>query len=246
MNFAGKTALVTGGSRGIGREIALGLGRGGGRVMVGCRSNRAAAESVVAELRGLGVQAASCAADVADPAGVTAMVEATERELGPVDILINSAGVVYRRPLMEISLTEWEEVLRVNLTGSFLAIQAVVPGMARRHYGRIVNLASSAGRTGGRVASHYAAAKGGLIAMTANLGRELAPLGITINALAPDLTDTEMVEGLKLGPLHEVWVTNSPMGRMARSDEVAAAALFLASAEASFVNGACLDITGGK
>lgn len=245
VDFTGRTAIVTGGSRGIGRAVAEGLVRSRCRVLVGYKSRQEAAEGVVRSLSALGT-AACGQVDVTDPVSVAAFVAAAEERFGPVDILVNSAGVAYRRTLAEVELPEWEDVLRVNLTGTFLMIRAVAPGMVQRRYGRIVNIASIAGRTGGRIAPHYAAAKGGVIALTANLGRELAPMGVTVNCLAPDLTDTEMVEGMSLGSLMPALLASSPMGRLARPGEVAAAALFLADESASFINGECLGITGGR
>jgi len=189
-------ALVTGASRGIGRAVALTLGRHGCAVAVNCREQTAAAEATAAAIRAAGGRAMAFTADVRDFAAVRAMVAAVTRELGEPDILINNAGIVRDKPLAFTTDEEWNAVVDTNLKGAFHGIKAVAKIMARRKRGRIVNISSVAGLTGDVLRAGYAAAKSGLIGLTKTAARELAASGVTVNAVAPGLVESDLLSDM--------------------------------------------------
>ncbi len=238
-------AIVTGAGRGIGRVVALQLAAGGAAVAVNYRTSAVPAEEVAEQIRAKGGRAVALQADVTDEAQVSRLVEATLAEFGHVDILVNNAGYSRPRSTEETPLEEWEQVLRTNLTSAFLCTRAVLPSMRARGWGRIVNMSSIAGRTGGIVAPHYAAAKGALLSLTRFWGRELAKAGICVNCVAPNTVDTDMLRSFASPELVGRMIAASPMGRLCRPEEVAAAVIYLCSEEASFVTGECLGVTGG-
>jgi 3-oxoacyl-[acyl-carrier protein] reductase len=188
-----RVALVTGGSRGIGAAIAIALARAGADVAVNYRERAAAANAVCAEITGTGRKAIAVQADVSVAADVKRMVAEVEAHLGGIDILVNNAGIAHPRKLEEITETEWDEVLTVNLKSVFLVTQAVIGGMKQRKWGRIINLSSVAAQTGGAVGAHYAASKAGIIGLTHSCASAFIREGITVNAIAPALIETDMV-----------------------------------------------------
>ena len=190
-------------------------------------------------------QALAVQIDVGDESGVRALVAQVLERYGKIDILVNNAGVCPLTPFESITRAEWDRVLTVNLTGAFLCSQTVAPLMQRAGYGRIINLSSAAGKMGGvMVGAHYAASKAGLLGLTWSLARIYAPFGITANAIAPATVETEMTRGWP-GDALERLRQAIPLGRLARAGDVAAAAVFLASEEASFITGEVLDVNGG-
>ncbi len=238
----GRTAAITGGARGIGLAIARRLSGQGARCALWDRPGREL-ERAAAALPG---PALAVAGDLARPEGPGEALERTAGELGPVDILVNNAGVAGDSlPLWEIPYPEWRRVLGINLDAVFACCRAVVPGMISRGYGRIVNIASIAGKEGNPRASHYSASKAGVIALTKSLGKELAQKGVLVNAVAPAVIRTPILE--QCSPEHvEYMVSRIPMGRTGEAEEVAALAAWLCSGECSFSTGAVYDISGGR
>ena len=226
--FDGRTAFVTGGARGIGRTIAETLRDLGARVAVGDLSAPDIPGCMGFEL------------DVTDEASVASAVGGIEAAAGPVDILVINAGIFVIEPFEETSVQSWQRTLDVNLTGGFLVSRAVLPGMRERGYGRIVSIGSSAGVTGGtKSVAAYAASKAGLMTLTKSIANEYASHGITANALAPTLIDTDMIADMR--QLQD----RIPVGRFGRPGEVADLVAYLTSAHAGFITGAVVDINGG-
>ena len=237
-DITGKVALVTGAGRGIGRAIALALAGAGADVAVNYRARENDAAEAVREIRALGRRALAVRADVSSGAEVRAMVASIERELGPVAILVNNAGIARRQPLDEITEQDWNELIAVNLTSCFLVTQAVLPGMRARRWGRIVNLSSVAAQTGGVVGPHYAASKAGMLGLTHSYAALLAREGITANAIAPALIETEMVTGNAAARPELI-----PVGRFGRAGETAEAALLLV--RNGYITGQTINVNGG-
>jgi len=239
-----RVALVTGAGSGIGRAIALAFADAGAAVAV-ADLNRDAADRVAEEIAEADGQALALPLDVSQPEQVAAAVAGVVAAWRGLDILINCAGICPLTPLAEISLAEWNRVLAVNLTGTFLCAQAAFPHLQTSRYGRIINISSLAGRTGGvTVGLHYSASKGGVISMTKALARMLASSGGTANCIAPGPLDTPMTADWP-PENRELLRQQIPMGRLGRAEDVAAAALYLASDAGSFITGATLDINGG-
>ena len=250
MRFTGQVALITGASKGIGRATALRLGREGGAVIVNGRDAGAVAGVVQAVERD-GGRAMAAVADVTDSAAVERMVAAGREKFGAIDILVNNAGGgTMARWLDDVDEADWTRILQLNLTGTFLVTKAVVPHMRERRRGRIVMVASVAGRNMSRLSGpEYSAAKGGMLAFMRHMAVELGPYGVTANAVAPGPTMVERVAKkweLRGAAEQEKILRNIPLGRPAQPEEVAAAILFLASEDASYITGACLDVNGGS
>jgi 3-oxoacyl-[acyl-carrier protein] reductase len=234
-----KVALVTGGSRGIGEAIVLALADAGAAVAVDYRERNREADSVVAAVHRKGGRAIAVAADVSGADAVRSMVSDVEHKLGPVDILVNNAGMALARGLDDITEEDFDRVLAVNLKSAFLCTQAVLPGMRARRWGRIVNISSIAARGPGSVSVAYNASKAGLEGLTRGYASRLAPEGVTVNAVAPGLIDTEMGK-----PLIEAGVVSRiPMGRVGTGDEIAQAVLLLV--RNAFITGQTLAVNGG-
>lgn len=243
--ITGQVAVVTGAARGIGFAIAQALGQCGARVAI-ADLDAAAADTAARQLCELGIDAIGVAVDVADETQVQAMIAAVEQALGGVDILVNNAGIVATGPLLEVSAAEWNRVMAIDLTSVFFCAKAVLPGMMQRRAGRIINIASVAGKRGGGLLGNscYAAAKGGVIALTKGLAREAGPFNITANAITPALTDTDMTRALSPEARARV-LADMPLGRAGTPRDIAAAVCFLASGAASFVTGEIMDVDGG-
>jgi 3-oxoacyl-[acyl-carrier protein] reductase len=237
--IVGLVALVTGASRGIGRAVALALGKAGASVAVNYRERRSEADEVVAELRALGQRALAVQADVSVSAQVSAMVKAVAAELGAVDILVNNAGVAVTRGFEDLDEAEFDHTLAVNLKSAFLCTQAVLAGMRAKRWGRIVNVSSIAARGAGAVGVHYNASKAGLEGLTRGYASRLAKEGITVNAIAPGATETEM--GALLSP--DV-LLRIPAGRFATPDEMAQAVLMMVGN--AFLTGQTIAVNGGS
>jgi 3-oxoacyl-[acyl-carrier protein] reductase len=248
---ATRVALLTGGARGIGLASARRLGRAGIFVAL-ADIDAAAAESAAAQLRGEGIEAEGYRLDVADPASVKATVVAVERDFGSVDILLNSAGVLPRvagrNPTVEdMPLDIWNLTLAVNLTGPFLMAQACIPLMKRRGWGRIVTISSRSARTRTFGNAHYSASKSGLAGLHRIMANEVGAFGITVNCIAPSRVNTELNNNLADGGATlQAAIRETPVGRIAEPEDIAAAVAYLASDDASFVTGAILDLTGGS
>jgi len=249
MRFTGRVALITGASKGIGRATALRLGREGGAVIVNGRDAEAVA-GVVQAIERDGGRAMPAVADVTQAEAVEQMVAAGLKEYGAIDILVNNAGGgTMARWLDDLTEETWLRSLTANLTSAFLVTKAVVPRMRERRSGRIVMVASLAGRNMSRLSGpDYSTAKGGMLAFMRHLAVELGPYNVTINAVAPGPTMVDRVAKkweLRGREEQEKILSGIPLGRPAQPEEIAAAILFLASEDASYVNGACLDVNGG-
>jgi len=234
-----RIALVTGGSRGIGAAVAVALARAGADVAVNYRQRSAAAHAVCAEIVRLGRKALAVQADVSVASEVKRMVAEIEAGLGPIDILVNNAGIAKPRSLEEITEAEWDETLTVNLKSVFLLTQAVVGGMRKRQWGRIVNLSSVAAHTGGAVGPHYTASKAAIIGLTHACAASLIREGITVNAIAPALIETEMVtKNMNVSP------ALIPMGHFGAVEDVASVAVMLATND--YMSGQTILVDGGR
>src|SRR5579871_5557638 len=234
----GKIALVSGGSRGIGRAIAIALSGAGCDVAVSYKERQSDAESTAREIRAAGRRSAAVRADVSRSSDVTALAQAVESQIGPIDILVNNAGALRVQKFEDIREQDWNEMLAVNLTSCFLMTQAVLPGMRARRWGRIINLSSVAGQSGSVFGLHYSAAKAGMIGLTRSYARLLVKEGITVNAISPALIATEMVSA---NPTIKPDLI--PMGRFGELSEVADVAVMLAGN--AFITGQTLGVNGG-
>ena len=239
-----RSALVTGASRGIGRAIAAALAREGWPVCVNYLQRRDAAEALVSELRARGHAAMAFQADVADREAVESMVRAASEALGPVELLVNNAGVSQYGLFQDVDDAAWNRVLAVNLTGPRNAIQAVLPHMLDAKRGCVVNISSMWGLRGASCETAYAAAKAGLIGLTRSLALELAPSGIRVNCVAPGCVETDMVRALG-EYTRRMLAEETPLGRLGRPEEIAEAVAFLASEKAAFITGQVLTADGG-
>jgi len=240
-------AVVTGGGSGMGRSIAQHLARRGDAVAV-VDVNGEAAEQVAQELRAGGARAVASRADVSDRADVDRAMDVARRELGPVGILVTSAGVAKFERFADITLESWNRVLAINLTGTFHCVQAALPDMEEARWGRVVLISSSSAQRGAPRMAHYASSKGGVIALAKTLALELAASGITVNNIAPSSIDTPMVhEWQAAGAVGgaEAMARHIPVGRVGTGDDIAAACAFLCSEEASYITGQTVSVNGG-
>ena len=246
MRLAGKIALVTGAQQGIGKAIALAYGREGASVVVNYLDNQAAAEEIASQIRALGQRAVPLAGDVARAADVRRMVEAGE-SLGGIDILVNNAGIFPRVEFLDMTEAQWDEVLNVNLKGTFLCTQAVAQKLVERgRPGAVINLASSAAFRSSPRGVHYVASKAGIVGVTRATALELAPYRVRVNAIAPGTTDTAQPRyGMSEEELQAAG-RQVPLGRMGTPEDVADLAVFLASDEARHITGQTIHVNGGQ
>ena len=233
-----RVALVTGGSRGIGAAVAIALAKAGADIAVNYRERGDAANAVCAEITGMGRKAIAVPADVSVAADVRRMAAEVEAHLGGIGILVNNAGIAHPRKLGEITEAEWDEVLTVNLKSVFLVTQAVVGGMRQRKWGRIINLSSVAAQTGGAVGAHYAASKAGIMGLTHSCASAIIRDGITVNAIAPTLIETDMVTSNPNASPNLI-----PMGRFGSVDDIASVAVMLATND--YMTGQTISVNGG-
>ena len=243
-SLKGRVAVVTGGSRGIGRAVALRLAEAGADIALIYAGNRAAADETAQQLREKGVRATVVQCDVSDAEQVAAAVKQVRAELGPIDILVNNAGITRDGISLRMKEADFRRVVDVNLTGAFLMAQAAMSDFVRRRSGRIVNVSSVAGLMGNAGQANYSAAKAGMIGLTKTLARELAGRGVTVNAVAPGFVKTEMTAAMNEAALSE-GVKSVPMGRMAEPAEIAEAVAFLAGDRAAYITGTVLNVSGG-
>jgi 2-hydroxycyclohexanecarboxyl-CoA dehydrogenase len=247
--FDDKTVIVTGGGGGIGGATCRRFAAEGARVAV-YDLNLAAAQAVAQAITAAGGSATAFHCDITDRASVDAAVAATLEQLGPIDVLVNNAGWDVFKPFTKTVAAEWDKLIAINLTGALHMHHAVLPGMAARKSGRIVNIASDAGRVGSSGEAVYAACKGGLIAFSKTIAREHARHGITVNVVCPGPTDTALFADYKEGAgnpekLMEAFTRAIPLGRIGQPDDLPGAILFFASADAAFVTGQVLSVSGG-
>ncbi len=245
MDFTGKKVLVTGGSRGIGRAACLLFAQRGADVAIGCNANGAAAQSLAAQIRSLGRAAQVVQGDLSVPENAARAVQSAAEALGGLDILVNAAGTLTKAPFEAVTQAHFAREVSVNLAGAFFAAQAAVPLLRARGGGAIVFLSSQAAFTGSAGGSVYSATKGALLSLTYALARELAPEHIRVNCVTPGRIETDMV-AYATPQRREKWLAEIPLSRMGTPEETAAAIVFLASDEASYITGANLNVSGGQ
>ena len=244
MSLEGKSAVVTGGSRGIGRAVCLELARRGACVAVNYAGNAAAAEETVESCKAMGVDAFSVQADVADAAACDAMVKEVLSRFGRLDILVNNAGITRDGLMPMLKDADWDAVLDANLKGAFHCMRAAYRPMMKQKYGRVVNLSSIVGLGGNAGQANYAASKAGLIGLTKSMAKELAGRNVTVNAVAPGFIDTDMTAALP-EKARESMLASIPMGRLGQGEDVAKAVAFFAGDGAGYVTGQVLCVDGG-
>ncbi|CUU53563.1 short-chain dehydrogenase [Frankia sp. CcI49] len=241
-DLAGKRALVTGGTRGIGRSVVLGLAQAGATVVVGHQRETEEAESLRRELKATGNEHLLVQADVADPAQITELIAATGAHLGGLDIVVNSVGTISHVPYAQLPLEAWTQVLSTNLTATHLVTQGALELLGDS--GTVINIGSGAGVVGVPLRAHYTAAKTGLIGLTRSLSKELGSKGIRVNLVSPGVIETDQAAGMPEAA-RTAYTNRIPLGRLGEAHEVAAVVLFLASDVSSYVNGATFTVDGG-
>lgn len=244
MTLEGKVALVTGASRGIGREIALELAKQGANVVVNYAGSEAKANEVADEIKALGKEAFAIKCDVSNQEEVSVMVKETIERFGKLDILVNNAGITKDNLLMRMKEEEWDDVININLKGVFLCTKAVTRQMMKQRVGRIINIASIVGVSGNPGQANYVAAKAGVIGLTKTTAKELASRNITVNAIAPGFITTDMTDKLT-NELKAEMLKQIPLARLGEPKDIAKMTAFLASDDASYITGQTLHIDGG-
>ncbi|MDR7871354.1 MAG: 3-oxoacyl-[acyl-carrier-protein] reductase [Tissierellaceae bacterium] len=244
MSLKDKIALVTGGTRGIGREIALSLAKEGANVAITYTSNEEKALAVVNEIKENGVNAIAVKANVVNSDEVTNMVKSVEEQLGTIDILVNNAGVTKDNLLIRMSEEDWDSVLDVNLKGVFLCTKAVARTMMKKRYGKIINISSVVGVNGNLGQGNYSASKAGVIGFTKSMAKELASRGIRVNAVAPGFIDTDMTNVLKEEIKNEM-IKNIPLSSFGKPSDIANLVVFLAGEKSDYITGEVIKVDGG-
>ena len=243
LDLQGQIALVTGASRGIGQSIALSMGRQGASI-VGTSTSELGARGVTAALSDAGIEGRGTVLDVTHGQSVLNVVKQIEENFGPISILVNNAGITRDNLLLRMKDEEWDDILETNLSSVFRVTKACLRGMVRARRGRVINVTSIVGATGNPGQTNYAAAKAGLVGFTKSLASEVASRGITVNGIAPGFIETDMTSSLEQSR-RDALVTAIPLGRLGVGEDVAAAAVFLASREASYITGQVIHVNGG-
>lgn len=244
MDLTGKVAVVTGASRGIGREIAIKLAEAGANIFFNYNGSPDAAKETAAKITEIGVEVEAMKANIADSEEVTALFKHAVERFGRIDILVNNAGITRDNLLMRMKENEWDDVIATNLKGTFLTTKAVSRTMMKQRYGKIINIASVVGLIGNAGQANYVASKAGVIGLTKTSARELAARGINVNAVAPGFITTEMTDELD-EQTKEMMLSQIPLGKYGTTDDVANAVLFLASDASAYITGQTIAIDGG-
>lgn len=245
MSVAGKTTIITGGAQGIGLAISQRFARDGAKVAI-WDIDEAAAQRTADELVAAGGKAIACRVDIADRAQVDAAIATVREAFGPISILVNNAGISNIVPFLDMTEEQWDRMITINLKGVFHCTQAVIPDMLAAGWGRVVNVSSSSTQSGAPYMSHYVASKGGVIGMTKSLALEFADKGITFNNVPPGFIDTPLLRATLNEAAIEAQIEGSPMKRIGRPEDIAAACAFLASEDAGYITGHTLSVNGGR
>lgn len=246
-NLKGKTAFITGATHGLGMAMAKALGEAGATIVINGHSSQEKVDNALKVYQDAGITAHGYLFDVTDQEEVKKYVQKIEQEIAPIDILVNNAGIIKRIPLTEMTLPEWEDVIRTDLTSPFIVSQAVVPGMIKRKNGKIIHVCSMMSELGRDTVAAYAAAKGGLKMLTRNMATEWAKYNIQVNGIGPGYFATSQTAPLRVAgnPFHEFILNRTPAGRWGEPDELGGPIVFLASEAGNFVNGQILYVDGG-
>lgn len=244
MNLKGKNAIVTGGSRGIGKAIALELARNGANVIINYTSNKEAAEKTAKEIEEYGVKALAIHCDVRDADAIKKMIELIEEYFDTIDILVNNAGITRDNLLLRMKEEEWQQVMDVNLKGVFLCTKAVIRKMIKQRQGKIINISSVVGVTGNVGQANYSASKAGVIGFTKSIAKEVSAKGINVNAIAPGFIDTDMTAVLSEDTKYNM-LNNIPLKRFGKPEDVANLVVFLSSNKSDYITGEVIHVDGG-